>query len=330
MKQKTDNQKSGGMFAKTGKQLATVLEICALLAFVVFSFTTSGSAMWEKAYSIFSLDRLALTEKDAPFSIHVIDVGAADAILLECDGKTMLVDSGRVLDGEAVSDYLSLHGVRHLDYALVTHLDEDHAGGFLTTLQEHTPSILFWGPYAKELSEGELTDQLLSVAEDEQIALQEITAGDVFSLGEAVITVLGPLHAYTSPNDTSLVFRVDYEEFSALFCGDVEQAGEDDLVDAGAALKADWIKIAHHGSDTSSSKRFLNQVQAKWAAVSSDEMPSKTLQKRMSYFNMNVFQTCSQGNLLFFCEKTQAGLQFHIATEQGEKYTTIITKENKK
>ena len=83
--------------------------------------------------------------------------------------------------------------------------------------------------------------------------------------------VLGPLQDYAESNNDSTVFRLQYDGFSMLFCGDMEAQAERDLLEDGAVLRADVLKVAHHGSDTSTSAALLEAVQPRYAVISSGE-----------------------------------------------------------
>ena len=93
------------------------------------------------------------------------------------------------------------------------------------------------------------------------------TPGSVYSLGGAKLTFLAPLREYDNTNDSSLVFKLSYGDFTALFCGDMEEEAEEDLVASGIDLNADLLKVSHHGSNTSSTKEVF---EGRVASICSD------------------------------------------------------------
>ena len=92
--------------------------------------------------SLAGLNGISDVALDAPLNIHVLDVGKADAILIECEGQSLLLDGGTVDKGDKVSDYLTRRGIGKLDCIVSSHPDKDHIGGLPQVLQEHGPGFL--------------------------------------------------------------------------------------------------------------------------------------------------------------------------------------------
>ena len=164
-----------------------------------------------------------------------------------------------------MADYLLRHGVKELEFVLLSHNDSDHIGGLPTVLGELAVDTLYQGELSVEEPslEGAAMDRALSGWEGER---RTLARGDSFSLGGASFSVLGPCRAYESSNDSSLVLRLEFGEVSALFCGDIEATAELDLVKSGQELQADLLKVPHHGSATSCSQRFVKAVMPRLAA----------------------------------------------------------------
>src|SRR5699024_1388919 len=103
------------------------------------------------------------------------------------------------------------------------------------------------------------------------VPLRRAAVGERYAYGAMTFEVLGPLQDYAESNNDSTVFRLQYDGFTMLFCGDMEAQAERDLLEDGAALRADVLKVAHHGSDTSTSAALLEAVQPRYAVISSGE-----------------------------------------------------------
>lgn len=276
------------------KDRLQILLLFLLAAVSVLSATPFGRSFWRAA---FQWARFSPKE-GAPLRIHFIDVGKADAILLECKGHAALLDAGTYADGEAVSDYLDRCDVRTLDFAVVSHPDKDHLGGMGQVLLEKGAGALLCSRLFSEKYEE--IDKTLAAA---GIPKQFVSAGDTIELGGAALRFLGPLQEYEETNDASLVFRLDYLGFSALFCGDIEEEAEMDLVKSGAKLSANLLKVAHHGSDTSSKKRFLREVSPAYAAISvgkdKNDLPAEETLERLDGMGISVYRTDLDGTVVF-------------------------------
>jgi len=213
-----------------------------------------------------------------PPRVVFLDVGQGDAAIVQgrsaallIDGGTAFVAGGRRFDaGErVVLPALGALGVRRLALVVATHADLDHRGGLAAVLRA-LPVARLWVP------PGARTDpafaELLGVAAARGVAVSERAAGEApLRAGDLAIEALWPPRVGAPPerNDASLVVRVGLAGRTLLFPGDLEQAGELRLLAAsGAALRADVLKLAHHGSRTSSTPAFVAAAAPALAVVS--------------------------------------------------------------
>ena len=294
---------------KPGKLLLTL----AVAAVLLWSVSGPGRAFWNQ---MFLRSGFGGSDPDpAGLEIHVIDVGKADAILVRCQGHAGLIDTGAGGDGEDVADYLLRHGVKELEFVLLSHNDSDHIGGLPTVLGELAVDTLYQGELSVEEPslEGAAMDRALSGWEGER---RTLARGDSFSLGGASFSVLGPCRAYESSNDSSLVLRLEFGEVSALFCGDIEATAELDLVKSGQELQADLLKVPHHGSATSCSQRFVKAVMPQLAAVSvgpdRNQLPRAEALEQLEAVGARIYRTDTDGSIVF----SSQGEDFAIETER--------------
>lgn len=197
--------------------------------------------------------------------VHFIDVGQADCILLECGGEFMLIDGGNVADSSLVVSYLQKQGVQELKAVVGTHPHEDHVGGLAGVLAVF-PTATVYSPTKTYSSK--CFDDFARYADQQSLELTIPTPGDEWTLGSASITVLGPLTSYTDVNDTSIVLMAQFGSNRFLFTGDMEREAETDLINSGIDLKADVLKVGHHGSYSSTGYLFLRTVAPQYAVIS--------------------------------------------------------------
>lgn len=236
----------------------------------------------------------------SPFAVHFLDVGQAESALVVCDGRYMLIDGGNAEDSDLIYSYLKEQEVTHLDYLVATHLHEDHIGG------------LSAAPYVADVgcalapetgSAARVYQNLVKALAIRDVQLTVPHAGDSFELGSARVTVLGPIKDYEDTNNTSLVLSVSYGENTFLFTGDMEYDAEIDLVESGADLSADVLKVAHHGSSSSTCYRFLREVMPSYAVISvgadnSYAHPAEGVLSRLSDAGAAIYRTDKMGTII--------------------------------
>jgi competence protein ComEC len=220
-------------------------------------------------------------------AVTAIDVGQADALLVRTPhGHAFLVDAGGRLergslpDGESPAEavgervvvpFLIRSGVRHLDGILLSHPHGDHAGGVAPVLRTLGAGVL---ADSGQQYPGHAYHDALLAARERGTPVLEARGGDVWSTEDGVrFRFYGPIepylsHTYNDINNNSLVFRVEYGHFRMLFTGDAGEAAEKRMLESGDDLRADVLKVGHHGSAYSSSPAFLAAVHPSAAIIS--------------------------------------------------------------
>ena len=235
-------------------------------------------------------------------TVQYIDVGQADCALLECDGEYLLIDGGNRDDSQLLVSFLEQQGVKELAAVVCSHAHEDHVGGLPAVLAVY-PTKTVYAP-TKTYSSS-IFDKFVYYTDQQGLDITIPAPGDQFALGQAVVTVLGPVKSYADTNDTSIVLRVTYGETSFLFTGDMETEAENDMLDyweGKADCKADVLKVGHHCSNTSTGYRFLNEVNPAYGIISVGKgndygHPHKEPMSRLRQAGVTILRTDELGTI---------------------------------
>ena len=289
-----------------------LLAIATLAAIILFS-----SGFFEKV--IFAQINSGNAETTIPegcglLRIYIINVSQADSILIITpSNKTILIDAGSKMKPNSASNaisFLNSMSITRIDHLIASHYHEDHIGGMESVFSNFEIGKVYDNGNCGNYSSGVQMDFQLYASRYEFIHLASDTNLQIDScLSESKL-----IAPYSSPgrcfsakndasneNDNSILLRIVYGNTSFLFTGDCEENCEEELIQKGESIRADFLKVGHHGSATSSSPEFLSAVSASFYAISADKNRSAT----DGYFHprqtplSNIYSLGANSNSLF-------------------------------
>lgn len=249
--------------------------------------------------------------------LNMIDVGQGDSFYIETKNrKTILVDGG----GSESSDYdigenilvpyLLDKGKTKIDLVIISHPHEDHIEGIFTVIEKLKVKKVIIG---ENLDNNELIIKLKEICKNRKTKIIKVSAGDSFCIDDVYFDVIYPNIKIKEENinNMSLVLKMKYGEIVTLFTGDLEEEAENNI---NQNIKADILKVSHHGSNTSTSDKFLNKVLPKIALISvgkdnSYGHPSKEVLERLERKNINIYRTDLIGEVMLKIYKNKIELK---------------------
>jgi len=258
--------------------------------------------------------------------VHYIDVGQADSILVQSGGSNMLIDAGNREDEGSITKYLEKQGVKKLDFVIGTHPHEDHIGGMSGVLKAFSVGKIIM---PKVTSTTKTFRDLLLTIKGKGMKVTTPIVGNSFKLGEAVCTIMAPSgNSYEDINNYSVVIRMVYGSNAFMFEGDAEGVSEKEMLSKGLNVKADVLKLGHHGSNSSSTEAFLDAVKPKYGIISCGKNndyghPHKETLDKLNARKIKYYRTDINGTIV--CSSDGKNISFTTTGVQG----FINTKETK-
>lgn len=210
--------------------------------------------------------------------IHFLDVGQGDScFIITPNHKTILIDGGGSTSSsfdvgkDTVIPYLLDKGYTKINYVFISHFDQDHVGGILPVLEELHIGQIFISP---QVEKSENYETFLELVKQKDLKVQEVKAGDKIIIEDITFQILWPIEKPIEENmlnNNAMVMKLQYKSFSMLFTGDIEEIAEKKILnlykDNADKLNTTVLKVAHHGSKSSSTEEFLKVVNSKVAII---------------------------------------------------------------
>ena len=252
------------------------------------------------------------SEVTGNLTVDFIDVGQADSILITNNNESMLIDAGNNEDGEDIIKYLENKGIKKLNYVVGTHPHEDHIGGLDDVINSDIQIENILMP--KITTTTKTFEDVLDAIENKGLTVEAPSKGYEFKIGEANCKVMtDSIIDKDNLNISSIVIRLTFGNNSFLFMGDSEEENEKTI----SWPKTDVLKVGHHGSNTSSSEKFLNEVSPKYAVIMAGEgnsygLPKDEIVKRIESLGTTIYRTDKNGTI----EMISDGNEIKITTEK--------------
>lgn len=253
--------------------------------------------------------------------VHFLDVGQGDCILLQTpDGRNVLVDAGDRDSADEVVRYLDRNGVDRIDLLVITHPHMDHIGGLPRVLERFGVARVVDAGYPH----GSRTyEEILSSIDSRRIDYRLATSSQHPRVSKKVsFDIIWPVKGYAPSgesglNNGSVVLRVTYGDVSLLLPGDIQYEAEGEILEARRELQSTILKVAHHGSQDSTSNEFLQVVRPEYAVISVGAEnqyghPGRATLRRLKAIGSVVYRTDRDGAVVF----TTDGKAVQVATER--------------
>jgi competence protein ComEC len=197
--------------------------------------------------------------------VHFLDVGQADCILVIQGDDTMLIDAGNIDDAEHIVSYLKKQEVEHLDYLVATHPHGDHIGSVDDVAENFAIDEVLMPDL---VSKYKTYKDAMQVIHEQGLPVIHPNFSQTYQLGQASFQILSqPALSYDTWNSASLILMITFGQTKFLMTGDTEVRSEEQLLATNFNIRADVLKVAHHGSDSSTSVDFLDVVQPSAAVI---------------------------------------------------------------
>lgn len=275
---------------KQGKIISTLVILIIALILGVFTQSEISANIGQN-----TINTTIQTEISEDLKVYFIDVGQADSILVTSKDEAMLIDAGNNADATTVVDFIKGKGIKKLDYIIGTHPHEDHIGGLDDVINTFDVENVLLPDITTNTKTFE---DVLDTIENKNIEITIPQIGEKFSVGESKCEVKSTIIDKSNLNLASLVIRMEFGNTSFLFMGDAEIDNEEQTTWEQTTI----LKVGHHGSDTSTSLKFLEQVKPQTAIImvgkdNSYGHPNQETLEKLENVNTKIYRTDENGTI---------------------------------
>ena len=254
-------------------------------------------------YAIFLLHNNELEQTSTvrnELIVTYIDVGQGDSELIQQGDNAILIDTGEYSQRKKLTDKLNALGVTSLDYVIATHPHSDHMGSMNVIIDTYDVlHILMPNVTSNTVS----FEKMLQSIANKGLHIDRPIPGESITAGNIKLDILAPnSDKYNDVNDYSIITRLDWGETSFLFTGDAEALSEKEMLSKGFNVNVNVLKVGHHGSVSSTSAVFLDEVNPIMAVISCGTNnvyghPHKETMVKLEDKNITVYRTDTMGTI---------------------------------
>ena len=288
----------------------------AIVSFLILAVTAVGAYFYSAGEQPESENVNSNFQAGDTLAVNFLDVGQGDSEFIQLpNGECMLIDAGISESASKIASKITELGYEKIDYLIATHPHADHIGG----MQKIVENFEIGEIYMPRASTNTKTfENLLQAISDKGLSINTAKAGKViFDSDDLKIEFIAPISdSYKDLNNYSAVVRLQYGNSVFLFTGDAEGLAENEMLNAysKSVLKADVLKVGHHGSNTASSADFINAVLPKYAVIEVGEGNSYRHPHEESIRNLNavgaeILRTDTNGNITIVSDKMSITVQ---------------------
>lgn len=297
---------STGKTNNSSKVVSTIISIIVILVVAFLGGDNLLKMFTAQSQSVEGLENVTIQTGKSCISkidlnedvlrVYYFDVGQADSILIVNSGETMLIDAGKNDSGDVVVKNLEKIGVKHLDYVVGTHPHEDHIGGLDDVINNVDIGTIFM---PRTTTNTKTYEDVIDAISNKKKKVKVPKVGDTFNVGNAKCEIMSIEDNSKDLNACSIVVRMEYDGISYLFTGDAEKGNES----ARSWPQTDVLKAGHHGSRTSSSQKFLDQIKPSLIIISCGKNndyghPHQEAMDRFNKLGATIYRTDESGDIL--------------------------------
>ena len=245
-------------------------------------------------------------DKKSLLSIHMIDVGQGDSILVQTPtNKNILIDGGDEDSENIIISYLRQKRIKTIDIIIATHPDSDHIGSLDNIIKKFNVNSIYM---PEQSTDSEAYQNLINSCTDKNLSIQHLYKNDVLNIDNNInIYVLSPSYIQEESNLNSIVFKLTFNDNSFLFMGDAEEENEKEILHSFKLNNINFIKIGHHGSNSSSSLEFIKKISPDIAAISCGYKnqyghPHREVINNLKQNHVSIYRTDRIGEIVFYSD----------------------------
>ncbi len=248
--------------------------------------------------------------------VNIIDVGQGDSILIKTSNdKTILIDTGSREEKDKLYKFLNSKNIKNIDMLVGTHPHEDHIGNMASVIKDFNIGEVYM---PKVTHTTKTFKNTINALKEKGLTIKTPKLSEKLKFDDTDIEFFAPNSAsYKDLNNYSIVMKLTHGKNSFLLTGDAEKESENEMISKGYNLKADALKLAHHGSSTSNTKKFVSAVNPKYSVASCGKNneynhPHKETIELLKSMNVPLIRTYEKGTVTF----TSDGKEIKLITEK--------------